>query len=272
MKKQYGAVLAALFLMVAGTLLVAQEAPKAPVKQPQAKTQQEYDAFVKFNAEQDFAKKVAAGEQFEKDFPNSELTVPFVYPQMVVSYQQLNSYEKTVEFGEKILRADPANTFALFMLALVIPERIKDDDLDRQQKLDQTTKYAKKLLELTPTLQKPMQLTDEQFKGQKAQLEGGAHSALGFIALHKKNYDEAIAEYKKSVEIFPKDAISFYRLGLCYSFAKKDDEAIKVLATAVAMNGPPQAKSFLEQLYKAKNGGSLDGLDKVISQAAANVK
>lgn len=271
MKKMLVAVLACLFAVGTVTLMVAQP-PKAPAKQPQAKTQQEYDAFVKFNSETDFAKKVAAGEQFVKDFANSELLVPFVYPQMVVGYQQLNNYEKTVEYGEKILAADSMNPFALFMLSLVIPERVKDDDLDRQQKLDRTTEYAKKLVEATTSMQKPAQLTDDQWKIQKGQLEGGAHSALGFVALHKKNYDEAVVEYKKSVEVYSKDPITFYRLGLAYSFAKKNDDAIKALATSVAMNGPAQARSYLEQLYKAKNSGSLDGLDKIVSEAKAALK
>ncbi|MFI5175270.1 MAG: tetratricopeptide repeat protein [Terriglobia bacterium] len=277
MKKRVVAAIIATSLLGITTLMMAQaqaptQAPKTAPKEPKAKTQQEYEAFTKFNAETDFVKKTAEGEQFIKDFPDSELTVPFVYPRMLVGYQQQNNYEKTVEYGEKILIADPSNTFALFMLSLVIPERIKDDDLDRQQKLDHTTEYAKKLLEVAGSMQKPAQMTEEQWKGQKAQLLGGAYSALGFVALHKKNYDEAISNYKKSLEAFPKDPIAYYRLGLSYSFGKKNDEAIKALASSVAMNGPPQAKSYLEQLYKAKNNGSLDGLDKVIAEAASGLK
>ena len=54
--------------------------------------------------------------------------------------------------------------------------------------------------------------------------------------------------------------------------ARGPAEALKALATSVAMNGPSQAKSYLEQLYKAKNNGSLDGLDKMISEAASGLK
>jgi tetratricopeptide (TPR) repeat protein len=317
MKKQFVAVLVAIILFGgASTHMAAQPQaktqtppPKAAAKQPQAKTQQEYDAFKKFEGETDLAKKALAGEQFIKDFPDSELIGPyatpllvdayqrlnnfqkvvdygekallsnppqqtalFVYQAIVVAYQQLNSYEKTVEWAEKFLTADPNNTFALYMLATVIPERIKDDDLDRQQKLDHTTEYAKKLLEVANAMQKPAAITEDQWKMQKAQLQGGGYSALGFVALHKKNYDEAISEYKKSLEVYPKDAIAYYRLGLSYSFAKKNDEALKALVTSVAMNGPTQARSYLEQLYKAKNNGSLDGLDKMISEASSGLR
>jgi tetratricopeptide (TPR) repeat protein len=277
MKKIFVAVFIATSLLGTTPLLAAQaqaqsQAPKTAAKEPKAKTQQEYEAFSKFDAESDFAKKTAAGEQFVKDFPDSELSVPFVFPRMLVSYQQLNNYEKTVEYGEKILAVDPSNAFALFMMSLVIPERIKDNDLDRQQKLDHTTQYAKKLLEVADSMQKPATLTEDQWKGQKAQLQGGAYSALGFVSLHLKNYDEAISNYKKSLVVFPKDPIAYYRLGLSYSFAKKNDEALKALATSVAMNGPAQAKSYLEQLYKAKNNGSLDGLDKMIADAASGLK
>ncbi len=271
MRKRFVATFVVFLLLGTATLFAGQQA-KPSTKQPQAKSKAEYDAFVTFNSEHDFTKKTVEGEQFMKDYPASELTVPFVLPQMVIAYQQLNNYEKTVEYGEKILSADPNNVFALFMLSQVIPERIKDEDLDRQEKMDKTTQYAKKVLDLTGTMAKPDQFTDDQWKAQKAQLQGGAYSALGLVALHQKNYDEAVNQYKKSIEIYPKDPIAFYRLGLAYSFAKKSDEAIKALATSVAMNGPAQARSYLEQLYKAKNNGSLDGLDKVISDAGAGIK
>lgn len=269
--------LTAIFLVVfltGSALLRAQAQPqqKAAPKGPQAKTQQEFDAFNKFTAETDNAKKAAAGEQFIKDFPNSELIGPYVYPALMLGYQSLNNYEKTVEYGEKVLIADPNSPLALFILAVVIPERIKEDDLDRNQKLDKTTGYAKKLIEVTNGMQKPPQITDDQWKIQKSQLLGGAHSALGFVALHRKDYDEAAKEYKTSVELFNKDPYAFYRLGIVYNYQKKSDEAIQALVNAVALNGPPQVKTFLEQMYRAKHNGSLDGLDKMITDAAAQLK
>jgi tetratricopeptide (TPR) repeat protein len=317
MKKLSVAALVAVILLVGASPLRAAQPqaqtqtppPKTAAKQPQAKTQQELDAYKKFESEPDIAKKAVAGEQFIKDYPESELIGPyaspllvdvyqrlnnfkkvveygekalsanppqqttlFVYQAIVIAYQQLNDYEKTVEWAEKYLKVDPNNAFALYMLATVIPERVKEDDLDRQQKLDHTTDYAKKLLEVTNSMQKPAPMTEDQWKMQKAQLQGGAYSALAFVAMHKKSYDEAISEYKKSLEVYPKDAIAYYRLGLSYSFAKKNDEALKALATSVAMNGPAQARSYLEQLYKAKNNGSLDGLDKMISETASGLK
>jgi tetratricopeptide (TPR) repeat protein len=283
--------------------------PKPSTKMPQAKTQQEYEAYKKFQGETDPAKKAAAGEQFIRDYPDSELTGPFVCPLLVqifeqlnnfskaveygekslnsdlpketvlfiyqgivISYQQLNNYEKTVEWGEKFLTADPNNTFALYILSSVIPERIKDEDVDRQSKLDRTSDYGKRLLQIIANAQRPAQLTDEQWKQQKAQLEGGDFAALGFVALHQKNYDEAVRQYKQSTDIYPKDPIAFYRLGMAYSFNKKNEEAIRALATSVALSGPPQAKSYLDEIYKAKNKGSLEGLDKVIADAKASMK
>jgi len=310
MKKTLLAIFAALVATAICSVVWAQnQQPKPPAKTPQAKTQQEFDAYKKFQAETDLAKKAAAGEQFIKDYPDSELTGPYVCPHLVqiyeqlnnfskaveygeralksdlpketglfiyqgivVGYQQLNNYEKTVEWGEKFLTADPNNTFALYILSSVIPEGIKDEDFDRQSKLDRTSDYAKRLLLILSNAPRPAQLTDEQWKQQKVQLEGGSYAALGFVALHQKNYDEAVKQYKHSTDIYPKDPIAFYRLGLAYSFNKKNDEAIRALATSVAMSGPPQAKSYLDQIYKAKNNGSLEGLDKVIADARASMK
>lgn len=276
MKKCLTAVFLVVFLAGSVSLWAVQgqpqPQPKTAPKQPQPKTQQEFDAFNKFNAETDSAKKAAAGEQFIKDFPSSELISAYVNPTLMMGYQALNNYEKTLEYGEKVLSTEAGNPLALFVLALVIPERVKDDDLDRVQKLEKTTNYANKLIEVTNAMQKPPQATDDQWKTQKGQLLGGAHSALGFVALHRKEYDEAVKEYKTSVELFNKDSYAFYRLGIAYNYQKKSDEAIQALVNAVTLNGPAQVKTFLEQVYKAKHNGSLDGLDKMITDAAAQLK
>jgi tetratricopeptide (TPR) repeat protein len=263
MKKQFIAVI--IGICVLATAAWAQEV-KAPAKQPQAKTQQEYDALVKFRDERDFDKQMATGEQFAKDFPASEMLVPFVYTNMMLGYLNHNNYEKTVNYGTRIIAVDPGNLIALFYMAVTIPERIKDEDLDRQQRLDQTTTYAKKLLEITATMQKPLQMTDDQWKAQLSQLQAGGHSALAFVALLKKDYAGAITEFKKSLELDPKDTRSLYRLGIAQFSLNQTDEAIKTLARCVALNGPEQARPFLERMYKDKNKGSLEGLDKIIGE------
>jgi len=307
MKKQLVAVL--IILVFAGAAALKASQGTQPTKQPQVKTQQESDAFTKFQAESDPAKKALSGEQFIKDFPNSELLGPYVYPLLVQAYlklnnpqktveysekalssnpskqttlflyqalvsgyQQLNNYEKTVESAERFLTVDPNNAFALVTLATVIPERIKDDDLDRDKKLTRTTECANKLLEIVNSMQKPATLTDEQWKMYKGQLQSGAYSSLGLVALRKKNYEDAVAQYRKSLELFPKDAYAYYRLGNAYDFLKKSDEAIRAYASSVALNGPPEARTELERVYKDKNKGSLEGMDKVISEAAASLK
>ncbi len=61
------------------------------------------------------------------------------------------------------------------------------------------------------------------------------HLARGAIALKNGNYDEAIAEYTKLIEVAPNQATGYFWRGTCYYDIHQYDLAIKDLTTAIEL-------------------------------------
>ncbi|MBE7465281.1 MAG: tetratricopeptide repeat protein [Planctomycetes bacterium] len=59
------------------------------------------------------------------------------------------------------------------------------------------------------------------------------HQDRGLVYVEKQLWDDAIAEFKKSIELTPDFAEGFNNLGLCHIYAKRYNEAIEALTQAV---------------------------------------
>jgi hypothetical protein len=117
-------------------------------------------AFQKIDAENNIDGKVTLLLDFEKQFPQSK-AIREAYLQLVQIYQQKNDQPKVIEFGEKALRADPANIEAL----LAVTRAYSLDG--KQASLDRAIQYAQKAIDqLGKMKSQPAQQgkTDEQWK------------------------------------------------------------------------------------------------------------
>ncbi|MBZ5538215.1 MAG: hypothetical protein LAO31_19860 [Acidobacteriia bacterium] len=228
--------------------------PKSPPpkKQPQAKTQVEYDAYQKIEAATDPKQKMELVDKFVTEFPDSELK-GVAYQQGLNGARQTNDYERALDYSRKTLQVYPDDVLSLLVLSSWIPERVTDNDSQRDAKLTEATSAAKKLLEVVPTLQKPATQTEEQWNTQVKELNGRSHAALGFIELLKKNYTGSEEEFEKAISQMPTEPTFYYRLGLAYTYEKKYDAAAWNLARSVALKGVSEkpAKDALEILFKA---------------------
>ena len=63
-------------------------------------------------------------------------------------YQASNNAEKTIEAGKKVIAIDPDNAAALVTVALVIANKTRDGDLDRDERMAEASKYANHALEV----------------------------------------------------------------------------------------------------------------------------
>lgn len=319
-------------------------------KQPQAKTKAEYDAYLALYNEQDLNKKaelankfltdyadtefkpyiyqiqidsyarsgkpaqvVEIAEKFSADFPQADNnTKKFVYQRAMQSYQQQNNFEKTFEYGEKLLSLDPKDLPALLTLSSILPERLPQDNEEKKnQQLQKAIEFSQRAMAEIEALQKPPQLSDQQWAEEKNKLLASVNASIGLVHLNKKEYDKATEFYEKSTAVTKNNPIDFYRLGIAYSFLARNlakelnemvaalqsqtnpdqagadaakekekqfgemrDKAIDALAKSVALKGPTeqQARGELEKLYKSKNGNSLEGLDKLIAEAGSSLK
>ena len=59
---------------------------------------------------------------------------------------------------------------------------------------------------------------------------------LGNAYMSRKKFDEAIQNYKKAIELDPKDASAFYNLGIVYKTQNKGDEAIQFYKKAIELD------------------------------------
>jgi tetratricopeptide (TPR) repeat protein len=178
--------------------------PQTEQKQPQAKTKAEYDAYLAMYNEQDANKKVELASKFLTDFPDTEFK-PYIYqieiatyasmgkPDKVVevgekfstdvpqadnsnkvwvlqrvmqSYQQLNNFDKTVEYGDKLLALNPKDLPALLTLSSILPERLPQAEDKKAQQLEKAMEVALKAqaeINALTSGPKPAQVTDQQW-------------------------------------------------------------------------------------------------------------
>src|SRR5260370_38424305 len=108
-----------------------------------------------------------------------------------------NNTAKADQYGEKAFAADPTNVPNLNLLA--------DDYATQRVNLDKAADYAKKAVELAPTMKKPEGMSDEQFKTNRDSQLGFAHLTLGYIlfqrAAKSRKVAPAIQEFKTAIDL-----------------------------------------------------------------------
>jgi tetratricopeptide (TPR) repeat protein len=243
---------------------------------PQWKSRAEYDAFTAMANEKDPNKKVSLAKDFLQKYPDSDYKEA-AFTAMVQSYAQLNDIVKMMDATQQALQAKPESLDVITASCYFFPLLYKPDDPAKDAHLSAVEANAKKGLELVQKLQKPAGATDEQFnqnvKARRAILNG----AVGFVALQRSNFADAVAPLKAAVEDSPNDIYANYRLGTAYLYSKPPDfdNAIWYLARAddlaKAAKGPdaPSIDKFFAQVYTGRHGSS-DGEDSVLTQAAAS--
>lgn len=212
---------------------VAAQAPAPPAPQKRAlKSQEEQKSLQAVLQATTPDARIAAAEDFITKFPKSDFRCLALLSE-AQSYQMKNEYEKMVIYGERTLDADPDDATKLqtmLMLANGIAQRTREFDLDREEKLGRVEKYANGSLDMLKTIPKPNpNLPDEQWEGFKNQMASDAHEALGMAALVRKNYDQAISEFKTAVTVTKEpEPAAEVRLAAAYNKAGKYDDAIAI--------------------------------------------
>jgi tetratricopeptide (TPR) repeat protein len=150
-----------------------------------------------------------------------------------------------------------------------------DDYATRQ--LSRADSDARHGLEVLQKIQKPASVSDEQFAQFMRPKRALFNSAVGFVALQRKDYASAITSLKAAVDDNPTDVYTFYRLGLGYLYSSPSDydHAIWYIARAVSLAQAaknPAADDigeFLKRAYVNYHGNDA-GLDGIVTQAAGS--
>ena len=221
-----------------------QQTPSAPAtsspagpRQPRAKTEEEFAAYQRFIRETKPDEQIRIVEDFLLQYPDSELK-EYAFQTATQAYQTKNDYPRVLTYGELTLAENPDNLVALLILASSIAERTGKNDEDRDEKLTQAEEYAKRALDLLPRMPQPSGVAAPRWEQTKREAAASSHAALGMVNLIREDFFRAELEFKRSADLATSpDPVTFYRLGLCYSFQKNFDSALEALDRADSVGG-----------------------------------
>ncbi len=190
----------------------------------------------------DAAKKIELGEAFLQKYPESRYKSP-VYGALTYAYLQAGNTQKMQEYGEKEITLSPNDVSTLALLGQTLPRTLHGSVADPAavQLLAKAEQYSKQAIEITPTLPKPENLTDEAFASAKNQALAMAHSGLGLVFVRRGKNAEAIPELEQAVKIDPNpDPVNYYLLGMANKTTSHFDDAVAAFNKCAAMTGPLQ--------------------------------
>lgn len=206
-------------------------------RQPRAYSQQEFEAYQTFMKETNPDQQIQLVEDFLMQYPDTALK-EYAFQAATQAYQAKNDYERVLTYGELTLAENQSNLVALMTLASVLPERANRNDPQREEKLADAEKYAKRALEVLSNMLAPEHLSEEEWQRSRRDAEATPHAALGLIAMIREDLIKAEVELRRAVELASRPApATLYRLGLCYSLQKKYDQALATLERASEMGG-----------------------------------
>lgn len=216
---------------------------------PKVKDQGEYDALTAVSKETDPVKKLALLQTWQDKYPDSEF-----------KNQRLLQFMNTwSQIASNTLSGNPT-----------------------PDSLTQGKQAANNIIaNLDKTFSsdvKPAQVTDDQWKSARSQVEQLAHETLGWIALQNKDFPTAEDEFKKYVALNDQNAQVAYWLGTAIASEHKVErtpEALFQFARAVSISGPAAlapagktaAEGYLAKSY-ANYHGDATGLDDLKAAAA----
>ncbi len=204
-------------------------------KLPQAKTKEEYDAYLAAAAKPTPAEAETAAADFAAKYPASELRVSLL-ANVMLQYQRANNADKALESARKVLQVEGDNTMALVMAATLIAEKTRETDLDRDQRYTEAMTDAQKAVDTIDTgLLLPPAFTAQQIADAKAKLTSMAQESMGMVELNRKNDAAAETHFMSALKAAgPQgDATLYYRLALTQDREKKYAEALQSANMAV---------------------------------------
>ena len=166
------------------------------------------------------------------------------------AYEQKRDPEKAQVFAERTIEANPKNFQATLMLAELLAQNTRENDLDKEEKLGRSEKYANETIQLVKDAAKPNpQIPDQQWEDAKKDLTAGAHNALGLAALVRKKYDVAAAEFKTAADgSVPPEPAYQVREASALQMGGRNDDAVAICDKIMA---DPQVHPQIRQVSQA---------------------
>jgi tetratricopeptide (TPR) repeat protein len=206
----------------------------------------------------DPAKKNQLGEDFLQKYPQSRYR-GVVYQGLVSGYFATQQVPKLLDVGDKEIALNPNDAPVLAVVAQTIARTFNAKAPDAEQQLEKAEQYSKRAIEITPTLQKPPNLSDEAFLSAKNDTLEMAHGGLGLVYIRRAKFAEAIPELEQSIKAdnHPQpDPVNYYLLGMADTKTSHYDAAVSAFTKCAAIQSSlqPTCKQGADEAKKA--GGS----------------
>lgn len=203
---------------------------------PKVNSTEEYNAYQAAVALTDPVAEEKAANDFAAKYPQSELRW-LIYKNAMGKYQQANNGDKMVEMARKVLAIDPDEPEALVSVGQVLAEQVKDNDLDKDQRLAEAKKDAERALVTVETDVASSLYSADQLPKYKNFIRSQAYFILGTVSYKQSNWADAEVNLRKSIDVYPEspDVVCVYRLALALDFQNKIPEALKVTQQAVEL-------------------------------------
>lgn len=202
-------------------------------------------AFRDIQNETQYDRRLRLINEFEKNFPSSPV-LSYVYATAAKTHEESGDFETALNYGEKSLKLDSDNTFALVAVALALPQpkMLNGSPEEVRARLSEAAADANRALALLEKLPRQTPETDAQFQQRKNSIAADAHFALGMVEMQEDRFDRAVLQYKTAISLNGKPSVqNYYRLAEAYASEGQIAEAIEALQEASRLGrGTPMEK------------------------------
>jgi tetratricopeptide (TPR) repeat protein len=250
-------------------------APASAQPQKNWKDRAEFDAYDAITKDTNPKTRLEKLQAWEKAYPMTEF-IKERRTLLLTTYVAMNDGKNAVDVAKQILADDPKDFTALYYtMYFTQPLYGQNQSPDI---LDQGEKAAQAILAGIDT--PPPGVAADQWAKLRPDVELLAHVNLGFIAMQRKNWDAAEAEYQKVLTASPNNAQVDYWMGTVIASEKKLDKlpaAMFYFARAATITGPtaltPDAQktalTYVQKQYKNFHGSD-DGFNDLVAAAKSN--
>lgn len=226
-------------------------AAAAPAKGPHPKSKEENDALVAMFKAGDPDAQIKAAQDFLKSWPDSDYKAQALMVE-AQSYHTKKDEPKAIVAAEAVLDVDPKNYDTMLLLAEIYSRTTRSTDLNMEEMLTKSDKYAKDAVALLATAEKPKpEMSDADWEGMKKGETQRGWVALGFSSLLRKKYDDAKTNFQKGMDLYP-DPLDMLYIERAYTLAKRYDEANAWIDKAVSSPNTPDNLKKIATSDKAR--------------------
>lgn len=250
-------------------------APASAEPQKNWKDRAEYDLYDSITKDTNPKTRLEKLQQWEKQYPTTEW-IDARRTLLLTTYAGLSDAKNAVEAAKQILAVNPKDFTALYYTMLfTIGLYSQNQSADV---LDQGEKAAQAILASLDT--PPPGVAADAWAKLRPDLELLANRNLGWIAMQRKSWDAAEAQFQKTLALSPNDAQVDYWMGTVIYQQKKVEKvptSMFYFARAATYTGtgalPAEMQktslTYVQKLYKNFHGSD-EGFNDVLTAAKAN--